>query len=183
MSGEFITLKTELEHRANKSVIIAGVKCRFDEFGFVDVPERHAKDLIAAGLIPVSAKEKEKYAEIKEQAEKMRKENSPAIDIFDESQKLKLVNEKLVNENEELKKRISELELQLIEAMGSIEPETQEEVEEIKESGVEELLDGMKFKEMQEFCSENGLPEEEWKSIKKTEDLRAYLVDKLNKAD
>lgn len=182
--SKFVTLKTIKEHRFKKLVNLGGIKCQFDDFGMVDVPERQVETLLEAGLELVEAEEAEKYAKLREEIESRKEQNKPSVDVYDENQKLKVENAKLKGDNETLKKRIDELEGQLVKAMeGDLSPEDAEKYDSVKAAEIRELLKDQKLAEMKDFCDEQKLPKEEWDGFTKKDDIKEYLVKKLSKVE
>ena len=174
MSKNFVTLKTNKPHRARKTVILAGTEIKFDKYCMADVPERYVKDLVDAGLEIVDETELREF-EQKRKEEPVAKTVVPDVDVADENAKLKkeIANLKegytaLHAENKELRELNEKLSGDSLHKAEGDEPK-------------EELdLKQMKHKEMQELCAQVNLPEAEWKGIKKTDDLRKYLQDKMN---
>jgi hypothetical protein len=181
--SKFVTLKTDKEHRRNKSYILGGIEVKFDQFCMVDVAERNVEKLIQAGLEVVDEEDIKKYASLKEKIETQAKEGVVAdVDLYDENARLKVDNDTLKQKVDHYLKRIDELEKQLLELQKKEEVIEDEKVEESSEEKDDSLVDEINkiktTKELEELCESLELPKEEWEG-KKYQALKSYLKGKI----
>ena len=153
----YILLNTNKTHRKNKSVILAGIPVKFDEFCNADVEEKDVEELLKQGLEKVSKTNVDKFRKLKkENLERASKTAPVSVDLHDENLKLKEENFRLNSEVTSLKVQIEEL------------SKPEEEIDLTKYS-IEKL------KETSEECK---VPKKDWQNMKE-EALRSYLKTKL----
>jgi hypothetical protein len=167
--SNIVTLKTEMTHRFGKTVKIGDIDVKFDQFGMVDVVERHVETLIQKGLIPVDASDVEKYKKLSQPAVS----EIAAIDV-------KIENDSLKKQIELQKKEIESLKSQLaLSNQTERDPAgtNKNEDSETKENG-KIVIDKLSKEKLLLLCKESNLPENEWIDLTVIQ-LKSYLKEKL----
>ena len=154
-----IKIFTTKPHRFGKSLIVANTKIDIDAKGFAEVDEKVVSQALISGFELVN---KDETFETEEQREQ-----------------IKQVNEILDSAREEAKDIIDKANKEAAEIIakakaeaGIIEAESQKDLKAEKQ----EELSKLKVVDLQAMCQDAGIPDDQWKSLKKDE-LIKFLMD------